>query len=82
METISKRDAIELVQLNYKYREARDFVWEKNLPNRIDQELQIRQAIKLNKALEMAQHRTGIEAVSNRMLQKNIFQFYDLLESL
>jgi hypothetical protein len=82
MDCISKRDAIELVQLNYSYREARDFVWQTIFPNRVDEELQIRKAIKLNKALRLAQDKTGIEAVSHRMLQKNMIQFYDLLKSL
>ena len=82
MDCIDKRDAIELVQLNYSYREARDFVWEKTLPNRVDEERQIRKAMNLNNALRLIQHKTGIEAVSHRMLQKNMMQFYDLLDSL
>jgi hypothetical protein len=82
METISKRDAIELVQLNYSYREARDFVWQTTFSSRFDEKLQIRKAIKLNEALRLVQDKTGIEAISHRMLQKNMSQFYELLKSL
>jgi hypothetical protein len=79
METISKRDAIELVQLNYSYREARDFVWQTTFSSRFDEKLQIRKAIKLNEALRLVQDKTGIEAISHRMFMS---QFYELLKSL
>jgi hypothetical protein len=81
METISK-DAIELAGLNYKYRMARDFVDQMDSYTKNDKRLQIRQALELNKELALIQNKTRIEMVSNRILQKNLFEFYDLLESL
>ena len=79
METISKRDAIELASLNYKYRTWVDFVSESESYTRVDREETIRQALKFNTALWMIQQKTGIEMVSNRMLKKDYSAMHDLL---
>lgn len=79
METISKRDAIELASLNYKYRTCIDFVSESESYTRVDREETIRQALKFNTALWMIQQKTGIEMVSNRMLKKDYSAIRELL---
>lgn len=82
METISKRDAIELASLNYKYRTWVDFVSESDSYTRVDREETIRQALEFNKALGLIQSKTGIEMVSNRLLQKNFLELCDLLRAV
>jgi hypothetical protein len=79
MDLISKRDAIELATLNYNYRNFIDFVSESESYTRVDREITIRQALKLNSDLGLIQKKTGIEMVGNRMLQKDFLRLSDLL---
>ena len=82
METISKRDAIELAKLNYDYRNFVDFVSESESYTRVDREYTIRKALKLNSALWLIQSKTGIEMVGNKMLQKDSLKLHELLRAL
>lgn len=82
METISKRDAIELASLNYHYRNFIDFVSESESYTRVDREKTIREALKLNSDLWMIQKKTGIEMVGNKMLQKDSFKLSELLRAV
>ena len=82
METISKRDAIELAGLNYHYRNSIDFVSESDSYTRVDREKTIRKALKLNSDLWLIQKKTGIEMVGNRMLQKDSFRLSELLRAV
>ena len=82
METISKRDAIELAGLNYHYRNFIDFVSESESYTRVDRANTIRKALQLNSDLWLIQKKTGIEMVGNRMLQKDSFKLSELLRAV
>jgi len=75
METISKRDAIDLANLNHLYREAITHF-------DLDNTLEVERILTLNAKLALLQDQTGVVLVSGKLLDKDYLELSRRLRAI
>ena len=75
METISKRDAIDLATLNHLYREAITHF-------DLDNTLEVDRILTLNAKLALLQDQTGVVLVSGKLLDKDYLELSRRLRAI